>query len=106
MVEVDVQQNRINVRHQDGPQMVWQPSLEGRRFPTAFAGTMGGLLDAIASGRRPAVTGEDNLWTLALVEAACRSAAEDRAVAPRDLLRADAGDGGAEHERAGENGML
>lgn len=106
MVEGDVQQNALSVRHRDWPQMVWQPPLEGRWFPTAFAGSMGGLLDAIAEGRPPAVSGEDNLRTRAIIEAAYQSAAEGRAVAPRDLLRADAGDGGAAHERAREDAML
>ncbi len=100
----DVQQNRLQVRHRTWPRMAWEPALEGRWFPTAFAGTMGDLLDAIADARPPAVSGDDHLRTLAIIEAAYLSAAEGRAVAPSDLLRADVGDGGAGRGRAREDG--
>jgi hypothetical protein len=43
-------------------------------FPDAFIGTMAQLLIAIEDRTRPAVSGEDNLRTLALVAAACESA--------------------------------
>ncbi|MCF7733830.1 MAG: Gfo/Idh/MocA family oxidoreductase [Akkermansiaceae bacterium] len=54
-------------------------------FPDAFAGTMGQLLIALESGQLPAISGRDHLRTLALIEAAVRSAAEHRAVAPSEI---------------------
>ncbi len=38
-------------------------------FPDAFAGTMGGLLRAVATGEAPDISGRDNLGTIALCEA-------------------------------------
>jgi predicted dehydrogenase len=49
-------------------------------FPDAFAGSMGQLLIAMEAGTPPAVSGRDNLKSMALVDAACRSATEHRAV--------------------------
>jgi predicted dehydrogenase len=49
-------------------------------FPDAFEGTMGQLLEALATGGEPAVSGRDNLKTMALVEACYRSIAEHRVV--------------------------
>ncbi|MCE9519186.1 MAG: Gfo/Idh/MocA family oxidoreductase [Verrucomicrobia bacterium] len=49
-------------------------------FPDAFAGTMGQLLIAIETGTTPAISGRDNLKTMALVDAAYLSAAEHRLV--------------------------
>ncbi len=51
-------------------------------FPDAFAGPMGSLVEAVASGGEPATSGRDNLRTLALVFAGYRSAEEKRAVTP------------------------
>lgn len=56
-------------------------------FPDAFAGPMAELLCALEQGRAPSISGEDNLHTMALVEACYRSAAQGRAVAPADLLQ-------------------
>lgn len=49
-------------------------------FPDAFAGTMGQLLLALETGQEPAISGRDNLKTMALVDAAYLSAANHRAV--------------------------
>jgi len=57
-----------------------EPTWTESWFPDAFAGTMGQLLTALATGQTPAISGRDNLKTMALVEAAYRSAAEHRAV--------------------------
>lgn len=51
-------------------------------FPDAFAGTMAQLLIAIESGGEPVISGRDNLKTMALVDAAYRSAEEHRAIQP------------------------
>jgi predicted dehydrogenase len=57
-----------------------EPSWSESWFPDAFAGTMGALLTALATETSPAISGRDNLLTMALVEAAYRSAAEHRPV--------------------------
>jgi len=49
-------------------------------FPDAFIGTMAQLLVALESASIPAISGRDNLKTMALVDAAYLSAAEKRAV--------------------------
>lgn len=56
-------------------------------FPDAFAGTMGQLLAALSTGTEPAISGRDNLKTMALVEAAYLSAREGRAVALKEIHR-------------------
>lgn len=49
-------------------------------FPDAFIGTMAQLLVALENNTAPVISGEDNLKTMALVEAAYQSAAERRSV--------------------------
>ncbi len=57
-----------------------EPRWTGSWFPDAFAGTMAQLLIALEDGTEPALSGRDNLKTMALVEAAYRSAEEHQAV--------------------------
>ena len=54
-------------------------TLAGSWFPDAFTGTMSQLLIALETGQTPAISGQDNLQTIALVEAASleRRAAPD-----------------------------
>jgi predicted dehydrogenase len=52
-------------------------------FPDAFIGTMAQLLVALETGTEPAISGRDNLKTMALVDAAYESAARAMQVAPR-----------------------
>ena len=54
----------------------WQESW----FPDAFIGTMAQLLVALEKGEEPAISGRDNLKTMALVEAAYLSAESKRLV--------------------------
>lgn len=56
-------------------------------FPDAFAGTMAQLLCALEDGSEPEIGGQDNLKTMALVEACYLSAKEHRAVDLREILR-------------------
>ena len=49
-------------------------------FPDAFIGTMSQLLVALENGEEPAISGRDNLKTMALVEAAYQSVQEKRSV--------------------------
>ena len=55
-------------------------------FPDAFIGTMAQLLVALERGDEPAIGGQDNLRTMALVEAAYRSVATKRSVALTEML--------------------
>ncbi|MFN7992350.1 MAG: Gfo/Idh/MocA family oxidoreductase [Bryobacteraceae bacterium] len=57
-------------------------------FPDAFEGTMGQLLEAVASGTEPAVNGRENLHTVALVDACYRSIEEHRPVRLAEILEA------------------
>jgi hypothetical protein len=49
-------------------------------FPDAFAGPMAELLSALEEGRESTISGQDNLHTMALVDACYRSAREHRVV--------------------------
>src|SRR6185437_4421309 len=49
-------------------------------FPDAFEGPMGALMDAVARDVEPENSGEDNLDTMAVIEACYRSVAERRSV--------------------------
>ncbi len=60
-------------------------------FPDAFVGTMAQLLIALEEGTEPAISGEDNLKTMALVEAAYSSAAQFRLVGLNEILASTPG---------------
>jgi predicted dehydrogenase len=55
-------------------------------FPDAFAGTMAQLLRAVEEDRRPEIDGEDNLKTMAAVDACYLSAREGRTVALAEVM--------------------
>jgi len=55
-------------------------------FPDAFIGTMAQLLIALENGTEPAISGLDNLKTMALVEAAYLSAAQFRSIGLDTIL--------------------
>jgi predicted dehydrogenase len=60
---------------------VWhQPRWKEVWFPDAFIGPMSDLMRALEEGREPETSGEENLDTMALVEACYLSAREHRAV--------------------------
>jgi predicted dehydrogenase len=61
-------------KHFEAP--VWSESW----FPDAFIGTMAQLLIALEDGTEPAISGKDNLKTMALVEAAYLSSVQFRSV--------------------------
>jgi predicted dehydrogenase len=58
----------------------FQPRWKEVWFPDAFAGPMAQLLCALEDDCQPEINGQDNLKTMALVEACYRSVAEHRAV--------------------------
>ena len=69
---------------------VWfRPQWEEVWFPDAFSGTMGMLFDAIAEGAEPAISGRDNLHTMALVDACYRSLEGKRLVAIEEVIDSD-----------------
>jgi predicted dehydrogenase len=64
----------------------WErPRWEERWFPQAFKGTMGQLMRAIQEDAEPEISGRTTLGTMALVEAAYRSARAHRAVALKEV---------------------
>ena len=65
-----------------GMQSFATPTWTESWFPDAFIGTMAQLLIALETGREPAISGRDNLKTMALVEAAYLSAASFRSIEP------------------------
>jgi predicted dehydrogenase len=62
------------------PEKAIEPRWTKRWFPDAFSATMAEVLRAVADGGTPAISGRDNLGTMALLEAAYRSAEEGRAI--------------------------
>jgi predicted dehydrogenase len=62
-----------------------QPRWKTMWFPHAFRGVMEQLQYALMTGTPPALTGRDNLKTMALVEAGYRSMVERRVVAPAEI---------------------
>jgi predicted dehydrogenase len=60
---------------------VWNDSW----FPDAFVGTMAQLLIAVETSSSPAISGRDNLKTMALVDAAYLSAEEHKAIRPAEI---------------------
>jgi len=65
-----------------------QPRWHEVWFPDAFAGPMAELLCALEEGVEPELNGNDNLKTMALVDACYRSAREHRAVELAEILEA------------------
>ena len=64
-----------------------QPRWDEVWFPDAFAGTMAQLLVALERGEEPEISGQDNLKTMALVDACYLSAKEHRAVRLSEITR-------------------
>lgn len=64
-----------------GDQGFHRPIWKESWFPDAFIGPMAQLLIALETGDEPAISGRDNLQTMALVDAGYLSAREHRAVA-------------------------
>lgn len=69
----------------EGAQPWHEAALSTMWIPDAFIGPMASLMDAIQTDGEPITSGADNLKTLQVVNAAYRSAAEHRAVAPAEI---------------------
>ena len=63
----------------------FERKLEGAWFPDAFIGPVSSLMRAIHEDGTPETDGADHLKTLAIVEAAYSSAAENRSVRPSEV---------------------
>jgi hypothetical protein len=63
----------------------YSPRWKQRWFPDAFVGPMADLLIALETGKKTTLSGEDNLKTMALVDACYLSAKEHRAVELREI---------------------
>ncbi len=70
-----------------GDKAFHEPKWTESWFPDAFAGTMGQLLIALETGKDPAISGRDNLKTMALVDAAYLSAKQFRSIAIEEIER-------------------
>ncbi len=55
-------------------------------FPDAFIGPLADLMVAVENGQSASISGQDNLKTMALVEACYRSVAQHRAVSPQEII--------------------
>ena len=64
----------------------FQPRWKEVWFPDAFVGPMAQLLCVIEEDATPEISGEDNLKTMALVEARYQSAKEHRAVEIAEVM--------------------
>lgn len=78
--------SRLDFLTKRRPDYWFQPRWPECWFPDAFVGTMGQLMRALETGSEPEISGRDNLKTMALIEAAYRSAEEGRAVSPAEEL--------------------
>ncbi|WP_286906571.1 Gfo/Idh/MocA family protein [Clostridium sp. UBA1652] len=66
-----------------------EPKWETQWFPDAFVGTMSNLLCAIENGTDPEISAEDNVKTLACVEACYKSIKEERTVYLSEILEGE-----------------
>lgn len=66
-----------------------EPSWDTQWFPDAFVGTMANLLCAVENGNEPEISAEDNIRTLACVEACYKSIEEERSVYLKEILKAE-----------------
>ena len=64
----------------------FQPRWKEVWFPDAFVGPMADLLCALQESRQPEINGEDNLKTMALVDACYQSAEQHRAVEIAEII--------------------
>jgi predicted dehydrogenase len=75
----------LRYTQRSSPDTWHEPAFRSKWFPDAFAGTMGALFNAIATGDPAPTSGADNVNTMRLVEAAYRSADERRTVPLQEI---------------------
>ncbi len=70
----------LRLAHRNYPDQWLTPHWNSQWFPDAFIGTMANLLCAIEQGTAPAISAQDNLGTLACIEACYLSIEQERTV--------------------------
>ena len=78
-----VNRSELVVSFRANPDHVQTYQLKGAWFPDAFAGSMGEMMSALTEGREPMTSGEDNLNTIRIVDAAVESAKTGKTVTLR-----------------------
>ena len=76
----------IKITSQHYPDGWLEPKWDTVWFPDAFVGTMAGLMRAIETGTTPEIDAEDNIRTIACVEACYKSIEEERTVTLNEIL--------------------
>jgi predicted dehydrogenase len=76
----------INFTTTQQPGYWFQPRWSEVWFPDAFQGTMGQLMRAIQENSEPEISGQDNLKTMALIDACYKSLDEGRAVRIEEMM--------------------
>jgi len=69
------------------PNQWFEPKLNRIWFPDAFRGTMAQLLCAVENDTVPEINGEDNLHTMAAIEACYRSIKEEKTIYFNEVLK-------------------
>lgn len=69
------------------PNQWFNPDLKRIWFPDAFRGTMAQLLCAVENNTVPEINGEDNLHTMAAIEACYRSIKEEKTIDFNEILK-------------------
>lgn len=77
----------LKLASRDHPGRWVAPQWERQWFPDAFIGTMASLMCAIEQGAEPEISAEDNLSTLACIEACYVSIQEERTVYLNEILQ-------------------
>lgn len=76
----------LHLACQDYPKEVIQPTWDTCWFPDAFIGTMANLMVAIETGEQPEISAEDNVNTLACVEACYASIEKEKTVYLKEFI--------------------
>lgn len=79
-------QSTLSYTVKEEPRRWVTPEWDEFWFPDAFAGTMAQLMRALQTGEKPELDAADNLKTMAIIEAAYKSAETHQSVAIADVL--------------------
>lgn len=82
----------LKLASRDYPDQWITPQWDRQWFPDAFIGTMASLMCAIEQQLPPEISAEDNLNTLACIEACYASVAQERTVYLNEILQENAND--------------
>ncbi|WP_420641224.1 Gfo/Idh/MocA family protein [Candidatus Leptofilum sp.] len=79
-------QSTLQFSTKQEPNMWFTPTWPEVWFPDAFIGPMAQLIEAVQNGAEPELSGEDNLKTMALIDAAYHSAETHNSVHIADMM--------------------